>query len=416
MNASVTAAEPSATQRWSVGRWGIVALLHIVVALIGTLSTAKGVFFPALVQEFRLSHAAGAALLSISSLVGGLFAVSAGWLMLRLVRVEWVLTTVVVLAALGYLLASTAHDYQRLVVAYVLMSGALVNQVAMAFVLTNWFAARRGLALAVTYAGTTTGGVLLTPLISEIVTHFGWRTGYQALGVTLFVLAPLVLWLVRAHPPGTGQGASFALRASVGTGGVPGLTVRDALATRSFWLILFANFIFGANTGTYFVHFIALLESSGYSASQAAFTMSELFLLAAGAKFTFGYLGDRIDIRHALAASLLLSALGWWLLLHFHASQSALYAFTAVFGLSYSGPLVLFPLLAAAVFGKLQFTAIDAAITVVGLTLGGAAGPVIAGWIFDRTGSYNALFELLAASLVAATAAILLARRRETPT
>ena len=236
-----------ATTRSAVsGRWGVVVLLHVTVALVGTLSTAKGVFFPALVREFQLTHAAGAALLSISSLFGGLVAVGAGWLMLRLARVEWVLAAVVAAATGGYLLAAAAHNYQQLLLAYVLMSGALVNQVAMAYVLTNWFADRRGIALALTYAGTTTGGVLLTPVISHIVNSYGWRVGYQALAVALLLLPPLLLALIRSHPR-----SLAGVRAVQSDPSPLGLTVREALRTRSFWLILFAgmmNCTVGATT------------------------------------------------------------------------------------------------------------------------------------------------------------------------
>jgi len=114
-----------------------------------------------------------------------------------------------------------------------------------------------------------------------------------------------------------------------------------------------------------------------------------------------------------MSIALVMSAVGWWLLYAFDANQAALYAFTVVFGLSYSGPLVLFPLLASAVFGKRSFSLIDAVITVVGLSIGGAVGPVLTGWIYDRTGTYKLLFVVMGASLVAAAGIVQLARRKE---
>lgn len=400
---------PAPSVEWTTRKRVGVVLLHLTIALLGTISTGKGVFFPPLVKEFGLSHAAGAALLGISSLAGGVIAFTAGWLMLRRVRVHWVIAVVPLLASAGYLTASLARGYPQLVVGYLLMSGTIVNQVAVAYLLAQWFSVRRGLALALVYAGTTTSGVLLTPLLSAIVQAWSWRVGYQVLALLLFALPPLLLRLTWTGP--TANGPRVPLGAD--DPALPGLTVAQALSTRSFWIILLANFIFGANTGTYFVHFIALLQSDGYTALQAAWTMSQLFLLAAGAKLVFGYLGDRMDIRRALAISLALSALGWFVLYFFVANQTALYVFTVLFGLSYSGPLVLFPLLATAVFGKRSFSLIDAVITVVGLSIGGAVGPVLAGWIYDRTGSYELLFPVLGVSLVVAAIAIFYSRRKE---
>jgi MFS family permease len=417
--ASVT--EPANAPEWDLQRRaGVlqrrvgVLLLHFTTALLGTVATGKGVFFPKLVEAFSLSHAAGAALISASSVIGGAIAFGVGWLMLKRIPVQRVIITVPLLSGAGYLVASLAGSYRELLIGYVLMSGNLVTQVAIAFLLTRWFSRGRGLALAIVYSGTTTGGVLLTPLLSAIVEHWGWRAGYQTLAISLFVLSPLLWWMLRGQSARDGQGGGALLLDVWKTSDdLPGLTVSQALATRSFWLMVFANFIFGANTGTYFVHFISLLESTGHTAIQAALTMSQLFLLAAGAKLIFGFAGDRTDIRRALAISLLMSALGWWLLQQFDGSQWALYGFTLIFGLSYSGPLVLFPLLASSVFGKRSFSLIDAIITVVGLSIGGAVGPTIAGRIYDVAGTYHLLFTILAISLVAAAAATVMVRDHE---
>jgi len=332
-------------------KWTGVALLHLMIAAIGTTSTAKGVFFPALVQEFGLTHAAGAALLSVSSVVAGVIALLTAWLVVRTTKVNRLIAIVTFIAGLGFVAAGAAHTYRQLLLAYVLMSGQTVNMVAIAFLLTHWFKTRRGLAIAAVYSGTMTGGVLFTPLLSYVVVHFGWRSGYQAVAAILLLLPILILRVIKLEPGRPQQREAAGAGASGAP--LPGLTVREALATRSLWLTVFAYFVFGANTGTYFVHFISLLGSVGYTPARAALTMSQLFLLAGLAKVIFGYLGDRIDVRAALALALGLAALGWCVLIWFDTGQMSLYAFTLIFGLSYSGPLVLIPLLVATTFGYL---------------------------------------------------------------
>jgi predicted MFS family arabinose efflux permease len=245
-------------------------------------------------------------------------------------------------------------------------------------------------------------------LLSYVVEGWGWRAGYQLLAATLLVL-PLLLHVV-LKGQGSAREAATAERDETSR---PGLTIPQVLPSRSFWLIVFVSMIFGANTGTYFVHFIALLESTGYSATQASWTMSQLFLLAAVAKLLFGYAGDRLDIRVALAIALLMSAAGWLLLDVFESSRAALYGFTLTFGLSYSGPLVLLPLLIARVFGKRSFALIDAGISLIGLGIGGGLGPVLAGRVYDLSGSYQPLYLYLAISLLASAGAVLLVRRQE---
>jgi len=66
-----------------IRKWAIVGILHLTQALVGTMSTAKGIFFPSLIHAFRLSHAAGAALVSTSIVVGAVASLAGGWLLVR---------------------------------------------------------------------------------------------------------------------------------------------------------------------------------------------------------------------------------------------------------------------------------------------------------------------------------------------
>jgi OFA family oxalate/formate antiporter-like MFS transporter len=389
-------------------KWLGVALLHLAIAAIGTTSTAKGVFFPALVEDLDLSHASGAALLSVSGMVGSVVALVAAWLMRNAWAPHKVIAGITLLAGTGHLLASASSSYPQLVASYLLMSGQTVMMVAIAFLLSRWFSARRGLALAAVYSGTMTGGVVFTPVISYVVEHFGWRVGYLVIAVLLLVLPPLIYWAIRAPEPARDDAAQREAAASV-----QGLTFKEALRTRSFWLLLFVYFVFIANTSTYFVHFIAYLQSVGFTPARAALTMSQLFLLAGFAKVLFGYLGDRIDLRRALAISLVGSGLAWGIAVHATVSGPALPAFVLLFGLTYSAPLVLAPLLIARMFGRRDFTVIDTTVTVVGSLLGNLIGPIAAGAVFDRSGSYDQMLIAIAGALLLAALATAFMRRTE---
>ena len=176
---------------------------------------------------------------------------------------------------------------------------------------------------------------------------------------------------------------------------------------------MFVYFVFIANTSTYFVHFIAYLQSKGFTPGHAALTMSQLFLLAGFAKLLFGYLGDRIDLRLALAIALFAAGLAWIIATHANASGTGLYAFVFLFGLTYSAPLVLAPLLITRTFGRRDFTLIDAIVTVVASLLGNLIGPIAAGAVFDRRGSYDEMLLALGGALFVAALATAFMRRRE---
>jgi len=115
-----------------------------------------------------------------------------------------------------------------------------------------------------------------------------------------------------------------------------------------------------------------------------------------------------------LGAGLLLrfDGLGFW----------ALVGFVPLFGLGYGGLVVLWPLVVGHDFGTRSFGAIAGMVGTVALTLGGAAGPVVMGAMYDKTGSYFLAFLLcVVVFLVGATAAFVttkpgrISRLAETP-
>ena len=87
-----------------------------------------------------------------------------------------------VAAGIGFILASRADSFAPMFIAYMMVGvGIVASTIApAAFVVANWFGARRGLAMGVTLGGTTTGGMLMTLAASYVIAHWGWRPAYLA--------------------------------------------------------------------------------------------------------------------------------------------------------------------------------------------------------------------------------------------
>ena len=93
-----------------------------------------------------------------------------------------------------------------------------------------------------------------------------------------------------------------------------------------------------------------------------------------------------------------LNSLGLWVLVHL----------VPLFGLGLGWLVVKWPLVVGRDFGVRSFGVIAGVLGTVALTLGGALGPVIAGAIYDGTGSYHWAF-LLCTGLFLAGAGVVLA-------
>jgi MFS family permease len=244
--------------------------------------------------------------------------------------------------------------------------------------------------------GTSAGGMMMTLVATGVIARAGWRAGYVALALPVFlVVVPLVAATVRTRPvaaPGTEPAADRA-----------GLEVSAALRGRSFWLVAVVQFAYGFSAGGTTVHAIPHFIDLGYGASRAALFMSIVLGLAGGGKLALGALADRITARRALVLDLLVCASGMACLVGGHRAGMAA-AFIVLYGIAVGAPLTLVPLVMVESLGLRRFGSLSGLVGIFNV-LGAAAGPVAAGRIFDLTGSYASAFELYAVALLAGAAA-----------
>ena len=103
-------------------------------------------------------------------------------------------------------------------------------------------------------------------------------------------------------------------------------------------------------------------------------------------RFAIGALADRVGRPLTLVlaqASMGAAFLVWW----GASGYSALAVFALWMGLSYGGIVSLMPALCMDLFGARAVSSIIGTLY-TGAALGNLAGPWVAGWVFDRNGSY----------------------------
>jgi MFS family permease len=378
--------------------WIIVAVLFVTLLLIFSSSFhTSGVFVTPLLKYFGWSRAKVSGLPAVLSLSAGLSAPLIGWLLDR-VETRVVMTAGALVAAASFVIASRSNSYPPIFAAYLVLgvgvSAATVLPASL--VIANWFGARRGVAMGVTMSGTTAGGMVMTLVANHAIALGGWRVGYEVLAVPIaLVVVPLVWLLVRTRPTG-----DVAVSVAAAAARLPGLNVGEALRARSFWTFSLANFCFGFYALGVNVHLIGI----GYRPSSAAFAMSLVFGCAMIGKILMGLFADRMSARITLCVDLVIGAAGMVLLLG-AACIALLVSFIIVFGFTFGAPLVLLPLVMAESLGLKRFGTLGG-LTTLAQTTGAALGSVIAGGIFDLTGSYTTAFQLfIVMQMLAAVAA-----------
>jgi MFS family permease len=384
--------------------WIIVAVLFVAMFLIWGPANAGGVFFLPVINSFGWTRAMYATLSGTGALMAGASGPVVGWLIDR-VGARKVMIAGAIAFGLCYFALSRATSF----VAFMLLfSGIGVGVTATtlipaSLVVTNWFREQRGVALGITFAGIPLGGTGITMLANYAVTHFGWRVGYMVMGLPIVaIVIPLLAIVVQTRPVDWTKSAEGfeTLPAAV----MPGLEVAEALRTRSFWMVSAAQLLSLTAFSGASAHFIPYLVGLGCSATTAASMSSAVFAFSAAGTFLIGPVADRLNGRTALALVYALGAIGLLMLLGAR-SGVMLGMYVVLFGLVANTPTVLIPIVMVESLGIRRLGSVMG-LSEIFATIGFAAGPVLAGRIFDVTRGYLDAFTLFVVLAIASAAAV----------
>lgn len=376
--------------------WLIVASLFVTnFVVFGGGYNTTGVFFPPLLKQFGWSRTQVSTLPAVLAAAAGLSVPLAGWLLDR-VEARVVMAVGAAIAGLAFIAASRVNSFSPLVAAYGVLGVGITGSTLLpvSLVIANWFGARRGLAMGVAMTGTSLGGAAMTMAASFAIAHGGWRAAYVTLGLPMVVVViPMLILMVRTRPP-----SAEKLSVSAQAAALPGLEVGPALRSRSFWMVALAQFFYAATAAGIVAHLITYLVGIGYKPAAAAAMMGVTFVFTSAGKVIMGLFADRLSGRIALTVNFAVAALGTLMLL-FGTHPALLLPTVLVVGLTLGAPLVLVPLVMVESLGLKRYGSL-AGLTGLFNTIGGAVGPIIAGRIFDLSGSYAGAFELFAVLLL----------------
>ena len=379
--------------------WLMVAGLWLVMALLyGSGASVTGLFYKPLSAFFHTSRAQISLLSSLFGIGACLGSVSTGWLLGRF-NPRYAMALGALVEGAGFFLAYHTHSFHLLLLCYGMVGAGvgLSTLIPGALIVGNWFGGRPGLAMGVAMTGPTLGGSVIVMIISASMARWGWRASYLLL-MTPALLALPVIYLLRTHPEG-----EFAPRQRR-TAPAAGLEVAQAVRTREFWLIVLAQLICGSVANGILAHLVVYLQGLNYPTRQAAAALSTALALTFIGKISLGAAADHLGSRLTLLIDTLVEASAAIFLIG-AARGFMLVAAVGAFGISWSAPVALLPLLTIESLGLRRYGGI-AGLTMIAYTAGSALGPYTAGRVFDSTGGYGAVFIAFAIAAVTAGLAV----------
>ncbi len=350
-----------------------------------------GVFFKALEEDLGWSRTLLSSASSVSVLVMGLFAIAAGYLTDRF-GPRWVLAVTGLTTGIGYFSMGAMTDPWQLLLCYGLLVGLgfASHDVSTLSTVSTWYPNHRGLVTGIVKTGSACGQVLVPLLATFLIATTGWRNALAYLGILAGILLVILSQAIECKPF-TVSSNSNAAQTEDSRGG---MSFKQARGNRLMWTFCAIQFCFIPSLMTIPLHIVAHSTDLGMVKETAAMVLSMLGAASIIGRLMTGFLIDRFEARIVLAACLatLLTAL---LTLRLTDSYLWLFPVALFYGIAHGGLFTAVSPSVAEYFGMRSHGAIFGTVLFTG-TISGAAGPVIAGILFDQFHSYDIAFTLLA--------------------
>ncbi len=391
-----------APQRFSYS-YIIAAICFSIQALgVGTY-IAFGVFFNPLMEEFGWSRAAIAGASSTAFFSMGIFGVIVGRLNDRY-GPRQLMSVTALLLGLGCALMARLTTLWELFLFYGIIFGMGLSSIDVIALTTiaRWFSHRRGFMTGITKVGTGAGQFALPLLASGLILVYGWRWSFMIIGIGVTLILLLMAQFLRRDPGAAGLNSrpKTDSNRNPAMAMAPNLSLSQALRTPQLWTICLVNLFLVFCLMIIMLHIVPHARDLGIPPFQAAGVLSTIGAVSMLGRFVSGLVIDRRGSKAVMGVCflLLLVSLGW---LQLAQRIWMIYLFAIVYGLAHGGLFTAISPLVAEWFGIHSHGTLFGIVVCFGTT-GGAMGPLLAGHLFDLSGSYQPTFQIVTAMALVA--------------
>jgi predicted MFS family arabinose efflux permease len=379
---------PGAAEEWRQG-WKIVFASFVGFSFFSVMTTTLGVFMGPLTDEFGWSRSLISAGVTIAAVVTGLLSPFFGILIdrygSRRLALPGLVAAALAISSFG-LANGSAVQWLVLWTVYAVISISVKTTVWTAAVV-GAFTRAQGLALGVVLSGTAAAQIIGPPLATWLIDEFGWRLAYVWLGAgwgsLTLIICTLFLFEVRDR-----RSAGGKVLAPPDRSGLHGLSIQQAVRSTALWRIGLSTFIVMLLTIGLQIHQIPILIGSGVSPTNAAWLASLSGAAGIVGKLVSGVLLDRFQANWVGGLTLGVAALAFLFLIDSVQSPPLIVIAMVVNGYAAGSKLQITSYLTSQYAGLRHFGVIYGAVISL-VTFGSGLGPLVAGGVYDATGSYT---------------------------
>jgi len=367
----------------------------LILALSLGIRHGFGLFLPPMSSEFGWGREVFAFAIALQNLIWGLTQPFTGALADRFGAKRTVMVGGV-LYVVGLLLMGLADSPLSLSLSAGVLIGMGLSGTSFSVILGAVGRAvlpeKRSMAMGIAAAAGSFGQFVMLPGSLGLISWLGWSAALMALGLLVALIVPLASLLKDTPLPSSGQ--EQTLREAL----------REAFAHSGFWLLALGFFVCGFQVVFIGVHLPAYLVDQHLPALVGTTVLALVGLFNIFGTYIAGILGGRISKPRLLTALYLARAVIIVAFITLPLTVWSAYAFGVAMGLLWLSTVPLTNGTVATLFGVRNLSMLGGIVFLfhqLGAFLGGWMG----GYVYDRTGSYDlvwqiaVLLSLLAAAL-----------------
>ena len=382
--------------------YGWIVLGVAALAMVATFpgrTQGLGLITESLLKDLRLDRVTFAHMNLWATLLGSLFCLGIGRLVDRA-------GSRIVLALVAFCLGSVvlAMSYTSTVSIIfcwlILLRG--LGQSALSIVsltmVGQWFARRLTIAMAAYSLLLSVGFMVAFPCVGQAVLSFGWRTAWRGVAWSLVLpLVPIAFLLVRRSPPPNAP--ELRNNASDNDEAGPDFTWLAALWTPAFWVFALASSLYNLIASGIGLFNESILAERGFGPDLYHRSLVITALTSLLGNFLGGWLASKWTVSRLMSLAMALLA-GALFGLPSLKTVGQVYIFALIMGIAGGFVIVIFFSFWAKTFGRAQLGRIQGTAQML-TVLASAVGPLLLAKCYAWTGSYAAVFYLLAGIVVA---------------
>jgi len=378
-----------------------------------------GVFIDPLVDQFGWKRGDISFAYSLAFIIGLPAVVIMGWLGDRFGARPLMLAAGVMVGG-GTILLGTIKELWHFYLIYGIFVGSMGHaafSVLLPVIMTRWFYRNLGIVMGIYWAAQGIGPVIFAPLFRWLLENHGWQYTFTVIGVVIGSILLVFSLFIYSSPADKGlqpYGIEDAPKGQEPAAAVakPSAKLRDILKQRIVWKLMAIHHVGCMSHAIILAHVVSMATFKGIPGVEAAGVLAAIAGSSVISRFAFSVIADRFGGRVTLTLSLLGQTLPV-IILFFASEPWAFYLFAIVFGLSYGGEMVGFPIINKQLFGAKAPLGSIYSVEMVGAGIGMAIGGWLGGGLFDLTGNYTgALFTSLIVGGIGVPLALTLPRHR----